>query len=148
MCIGFGVVCGKVSKLLVATLLGSFALALAIVRSRRKAAENALAGGAVSNPLSASWGVRLELGPGSTPCAQARRLAGSEHPIHKVPVLPLAGCDSVNCRCHFSYIRDLRDCNERRDNTDRRDAIRFDKERSDRRLHDDRRRTNNVWKDL
>lgn len=135
------------SKILVAVALAALAIALVVMRIRRRAHDDATDAAPAANRLANFWGVRFQVGPGATACARARELALAEYPIDQVPVLPLVGCDSVNCRCHFTYLKDRRGGHDRREASDRRDAIRFDIQRTDRRSGDDRRRKNNVWKD-
>lgn len=56
--------------------------------------------------------------------------------------LPAMGCDLSGCRCRYEPVSDTRR-RERRNDDERRNAIRFET-RTDRRLHLDRRQ-NDVW---
>lgn len=136
-----------VSKVVVATALVGLAAAWGVLRSRQRTHAEDAAERASADRLAGFWGVRFTPGPESTACARAREIAGSEYPLNQVPSLPLAGCDSLNCRCHFVYLANQRSGRDRRDSSDRRDAIRFDTRRTNRRGGHDRRRRNDVWRD-
>ncbi len=137
-----------VSKLVVATALAGLAATWGVLRSRQRSGEDDNSAAKVpADRLAGFWGVRLTAGPGSTACARAQEAAGSEYPLDQVPTLPLAGCSSLNCRCHFIYLANQRSGQDRRGNSDRRDAIRFDTNRTNRRSGHDRRRRNDLWRD-
>jgi len=93
------------------------------------------------NPL--FWGVEM----GQPGCEAAHALLGQQFPFDDAPQLPLPGCDSPNCTCQFKGLTNRRKRGERRQQEDRRAALRFDKDRPpDRRSRKDRRR-DNVWVD-
>jgi hypothetical protein len=88
------------------------------------------------------WGVEMAQ-PG---CEAARELLGRQFTFDEAPQLPLEGCSSPNCTCQFKGLKDRRNM-ARRQQEDRRAALRFDKDRPpDRRSRKDRRR-GNVWAD-
>jgi len=92
------------------------------------------------NPM--FWGVEMAQ-PG---CEAARELLDRQFTFDDAPELPLAGCDSPNCTCQFKGLTERRKM-ARRQQEDRRAALRFDKDRPpDRRSRKDRRR-GNVWVD-
>lgn len=92
-----------------------------------------------NNP--AFWGVEM----GQPGCEAAQALLGKQYPFDKAPQLPLPGCNSANCTCQFKGLKERRTW-VRRQQEDRRESIRFDKDRPDRRSRKDRRR-GNVWID-
>ncbi len=92
------------------------------------------------NPL--FWGVEM----GQPGCEASRELLGKQFTFDEAPQLPLEGCNSANCTCQFKGLKDRRSM-ARRQQDDRRAALRFDKDRPpDRRSRKDRRR-GNVWSD-
>lgn len=91
------------------------------------------------NPL--FWGVEM----GQPGCEAAQRLLGQQFPFDEAPELPLEGCNSANCTCQFKGLKDRRRW-VRRQQEDRRQSIRFDKDRPDRRSRKERRR-GNAWAD-
>ncbi len=92
------------------------------------------------NPM--FWGVEM----GQPGCEAAQALLGQQFPFDEAPQLPLEGCNSANCTCQFKGLKDRR-THARRQQEDRREALRFDKDRPpDRRSRKDRRR-GNVWAD-
>jgi len=92
------------------------------------------------NPL--FWGVEM----GQPGCEAAHALLGQQFPFDEAPQLPLKNCNSANCTCQFKGLTDRRRM-VRRQQEDRRAALRFDKDRPpDRRSRKDRRR-GNVWID-
>lgn len=91
------------------------------------------------------WGVRV-IGTEPAPtCAAMRCTDGRGYRLERVPTLPLPDCDLQICRCRFEYLPERRTCSERRRGQDRRTAIRFDTDRSDRRTGLDRRSANDAW---
>jgi hypothetical protein len=100
---------------------------------------------ATSKPERNYWGVRV-IAPAEGPaCAAIRKTGGRGFKLERVPTLPLPGCDLQVCRCRFDYLPERRAGAERRFSEDRRGAIRFDSERSDRRSGHDRRVDNDAW---
>jgi len=92
------------------------------------------------NPM--FWGVEM----GQPGCEAAQALLGQQFPFDEAPQLPLEGCNSPNCTCQFKGLKDRRKL-VRRQQVDRRESLRFDKDRPpDRRSRKDRRR-GNVWVD-
>jgi hypothetical protein len=92
------------------------------------------------NPM--FWGVEM----GQPGCEAAQALLGQQFTFDEAPQLPLEGCNSANCTCQFKGLKDRRSM-VRRLQEDRREALRFDKDRPpDRRSRKDRRR-GNVWID-
>jgi hypothetical protein len=92
------------------------------------------------NPM--FWGVEM----GQPGCEAAQALLGQQFPFDEAPRLPLEGCNSANCTCQFKGLKDRRKM-VRRQQEDRRESLRFDKDRPpDRRSRKDRRR-GNVWAD-
>jgi hypothetical protein len=87
------------------------------------------------------WGVEM----GQPGCEASRELLGKQFTFDEVPQLPLEGCNSANCTCQFKGLKDRRSM-ARRQQEDRRAALRFDKERPERRSRKDRRR-GNAWTD-
>jgi hypothetical protein len=88
------------------------------------------------------WGVEM----GQPGCEAAQALLGQQFTFAEVPQLPLEGCSSACCTCQFKGLKDRRVL-VRRQQENRREALRFDKDRPpDRRSRKDRRR-GNVWID-
>jgi hypothetical protein len=88
------------------------------------------------------WGVEM----GQPGCEAAQALLGQQFTFDEAPQLPLEGCSSASCTCQFKGLKNRRNM-VRRQQEDRRAALRFDKDRPpDRRSRKDRRR-GNVWTD-
>jgi hypothetical protein len=87
------------------------------------------------------WGAELA----ETGCEAARALQGRQYPFEDVPELPLPDCDSAACTCQFRGLPDKRS-QTRRTHPDRREEIRFDADKSDRRARVSRRRAD-KWND-
>ena len=93
-----------------------------------------------NNPL--FWGVEM----GQPGCEAAQAILGQQFTFDEAPQLPLQGCNSANCTCQFKGLKDRRK-RVRRQQEDRRESLRFEKDRPpDRRSRKDRRR-GNVWAD-
>jgi len=86
------------------------------------------------------WVLEIE-SPG---CEAAHALVGQKFTQEEAPKLPLRDCKSGNCTCHYRYLPEQRKYH-RRMRSDRREVIRFDKEKPDQRSRKDRRRGN--WDD-
>ena len=86
------------------------------------------------------WGVEI----GQAGCEAAQSLLGRQYTFSEAPELPLRDCSSAMCTCQFKGLIDRR-MKYRRTNTDRRQNIRFEKDKPDRRSRKDRRRGN--WND-
>lgn len=87
------------------------------------------------------WGAELA----QTGCETARALHGRQYTFDAAPELPLPGCDSAACTCQFRGLRERRS-RIRRTHPDRREVIRFDVNRPDRRARVSRRRAD-KWVD-
>lgn len=92
-----------------------------------------------NNPL--FWGVEM----GQPGCEAAQAILGQQFTFDEAPQLPLEGCNSANCTCQFKGLKNRRTW-ARRQQEDRRNSIRFDKDRADRRSRKERRR-GNAWAD-
>lgn len=88
------------------------------------------------------WGVEIHQ-PG---CAAAAKLTGKQYPIESAPELPLEDCGAARCSCLYMGLKDRR-VMRRRLTHERRDELRFDPEKSDRRSHKDRRKSIEKWRD-
>jgi hypothetical protein len=92
------------------------------------------------------WGARFTVASDAVCCDKAKALNGHELRNEQLPPLPLPGCDVGNCTCSLEPLVEQRDNVDRRDVLDRRKAIRYDTERSERRSGDDRRKDNITWR--
>jgi hypothetical protein len=88
------------------------------------------------------WGVSISR-PG---CGESRRLMSRQFTFGDAPELPLPGCDAEKCTCQYSGLKHRRGGGSRRTSEDRRNEVRFDKERPERRSHKTRRR-GEKWED-
>jgi hypothetical protein len=115
-------------------------------RSRKPAADRAAPprpGGI--DKLKASklfWGVELA----QTGCEAARLLQGQQYTFEAAPELPLKDCSSAACTCQFRGLRDRRAKMTRRTHPDRRELLRFEVDKPDRRARTSRRRAD-KWTD-
>jgi len=87
------------------------------------------------------WGVEIHQ-PG---CAEATKLTGKQFPIQSAPELPVEGCGAAQCSCIYIGVKDRRTL-RRRLSHERRDELRFEPEKSDRRSHKDRRKSIEKWR--
>lgn len=87
------------------------------------------------------WGVELS----QTGCQAARGLHGQRYSFENAPVLPVAGCDMAACTCQFRGLLERR-MRIRRTHPDRREVVRFDVNKPDRRSRISRRRVD-KWAD-
>jgi hypothetical protein len=87
------------------------------------------------------WGVEIS----QAGCESARALLGRQYTFDEAPELPLPGCESAACTCQFNGLKDHRG-KPRRTREDRRNDIRFDKDRPERRSRRNRRR-GEKWDD-
>jgi hypothetical protein len=87
------------------------------------------------------WGVEIHQ-PG---CAAATKLTGKQFPIDSAPHLPVEGCVASHCTCRYMGLRNRRTM-RRRLAHERRDELRFELEKSDRRAHKDRRKAIDKWR--
>lgn len=76
-------------------------------------------------------------------CEVARHLAGRRLDIDDTVPLRLFG-GSAECRCHYRPLSEARR-SPRRNSADRRDQLRFDLSRSDRRMQQERRQHRDGW---
>lgn len=81
----------------------------------------------------------------STACTHARNNAGTRKKSQDCAPLPLFGCDTETCLCHYRAVYDSRK-QQRRSKYDRRDSIRF-LEKENRRFADERRTDQPDWHD-
>jgi len=56
----------------------------------------------------------VSIKPGAYACSQANEIAGERFLATKAPELPLEGCMSSNCECHFVHHDDRRSSKDRR----------------------------------
>lgn len=142
-----------IGLLAIAALVAGIVIGL-VVRKRRAGVENeprTNSGppdrGARSTPIDVEefHGLVLEIDKTPSPCAAAGRLSGRVLRPREAPQLPLADCDAKVCRCLFRHQSEMRQ-RERRKAEDRRDSLRFDPTKADRRSGDDRRSAINIWK--
>lgn len=71
-------------------------------------------------------------------CALVQPLANRRYQVDTAPTLPFAACDR-ECNCHFLGVKDQRR-GQRRKNPERREAVRFDPGKVDRRQSPGRRK--------
>jgi len=93
-------------------------------------------------PTRKIWGKQLTIPAGAQACQAAHDLEGKGIPHDKVPTLPLAGCSHASCQCHFEPLEDRRSHIERRSGKERREDLRFEPGKTDRRSGTDRRAEN------
>ncbi len=87
------------------------------------------------------WGVEILHGG----CKASTALAGKHFPFEDAPALPLEGCEARSCPCQYKGLREHRSYH-RRVQEDRRESLRFDVKKPDRRSLKDRRRRFDQWK--
>jgi hypothetical protein len=90
----------------------------------------------------AYWGVSIR----AKQCDAARPYTGKKFTFERAPALPLPGCKSRNCSCHYQGLVERRQAQRRR-GMDRRQTLRLDAQHPDRRSGKDQRRGNIAWKD-
>ncbi len=56
----------------------------------------------------------VSIKPGAYACSQANELAGQRFLATEAPEIPLPGCSSSNCECHFVHYKDRRAGKDRR----------------------------------
>ncbi len=81
------------------------------------------------------WGVELT----QAGCESAHIMLGKQFTFDAAPELPLQGCSSVACTCQFRGLKERRS-RSRRSHPDRRELLRYDVEKPDRRSRASRRR--------
>jgi len=82
---------------------------------------------------------------GDSCCKTAARLNNRRLETRHAIVLPLPACDLAACACEYRAAPNLRK-RDRRVQMDRRDGIRMEHSKEDRRKGVDRRKTNNSWR--
>jgi hypothetical protein len=87
------------------------------------------------------WGVEI----GQPGCEAARELLGRQYPFAEAPKLPLEGCSSAVCTCQFKGLKERR-TQHRRTHDDRRNEVRFEEGKTERRSPKNRRR-GDSWND-
>ena len=86
------------------------------------------------------WGVRIAAASKERVCPPVRSMLGKEFSMADKPHLPLRDCPyPQQCECRYVALIDRRK-QERRSGTDRRDALRLEKDKPDRRSGKDRRK--------
>ncbi|MDD4882168.1 MAG: hypothetical protein PHX10_11380 [Gallionellaceae bacterium] len=91
------------------------------------------------------WGRQFIVPDPEPACPQARALHGHCFAYGKTPALPLQGCSSAGCACHYRDLAERRSGKERRSGQDRREQVRFE-EIEERRLGKDRRGNHYDWR--
>jgi hypothetical protein len=79
------------------------------------------------------WGVSLRARENSPCCQQAQALLGQHFTLDQAPHLPLQGCD-LDCHCHYHPLLEQRDGKVRRVQHDRRNNLRYEPDKKNRRL--------------
>jgi hypothetical protein len=87
------------------------------------------------------WGVEIEHGG----CDASMALAGKQFALEDAPKLPLPDCTAQICPCQYKALPERRS-QHRRTHEDRRDSLRFESGKEDRRSLKDRRRKFDQWK--
>ncbi len=87
------------------------------------------------------WGVEILQGG----CKASTALAGKRFAFEEAPALPLEGCTAHNCPCQYKGLKEHRG-GHRRAQEDRREGLRFDVKKPDRRALKDRRSRFDQWK--
>ncbi|MCG2635373.1 MAG: hypothetical protein J4A00_10775 [Gammaproteobacteria bacterium] len=85
------------------------------------------------------WGVRIELASPAHACAAVHEYADKQLLINHAPELPLADCTAAVCQCHYVGLEERR-VGPRRTGEDRREGVRFEDGKVDRRQGDRRKR--------
>ncbi|RLA23151.1 MAG: hypothetical protein DRQ61_04565 [Gammaproteobacteria bacterium] len=92
------------------------------------------------------WGVAIETREDSHACKAVHKVVDREFQTYDVPKLPLEECDNVNCRCRYYGLPDLRKSERRETTSDRRQSIRYEPNKDNRRIGEDRRKADELWK--
>ena len=87
------------------------------------------------------WGVEILQGG----CKASTALAGKQFTFNDAPALPLEGCEAHICPCQYKGQKENRSAH-RRTREDRRDGLRYDVKKPDRRALKDRRSKFDQWK--
>jgi hypothetical protein len=100
---------------------------------------------AADNPQPNYWGRKLVVPSPDVACEAAKALQGKCYPGSEGPDLPLSDCDAkMKCLCHYEPLPERRR-EERRSGHDRREELRFDADKPDRRSGTDRRASGHRW---
>ncbi|GEM_PF-855478 len=92
------------------------------------------------------WGVAIETREDGHTCKAVRKITNQEFQTFDAPKLPLDECDNMNCRCRYYGLPDLRQSERRETTTDRREIIRYEPNKDNRRTGEDRRKADELWK--
>lgn len=92
------------------------------------------------------WGVRIEPGEAGDACDAARRCVSGRFSFENAPSLPLPECANTRCSCRYAGLPEQRNPPPRRQTPDRREKIRYEPKRGNRRQEKDRRKLN-KWDD-
>ncbi|MFO1350343.1 MAG: hypothetical protein U1F68_06545 [Gammaproteobacteria bacterium] len=133
---------------ILALCLGLFFVLLHRRKRERGAADSNTEDGSktASQVLEEHFGAAMLMPPASgVYCNAMAQLIGCIYSVSDKPTVPLPGCDIQLCHCRFQYLPERRKVLERRRTHDRRQNIRFELGRIDRRSGRDRRRTNQIW---
>ena len=87
------------------------------------------------------WGIEIQQGG----CDASIALAGKHFTFEDAPALPLERCGAQTCPCQYKGLKEHR-TTHRRTREDRRNGLRFDVNKPDRRASKDRRRRFDQWK--
>ena len=87
------------------------------------------------------WGVEIQ----HAGCPESMELAHRQYSFEAAPRLPLENCPAAHCPCQYKGLVEHRQ-QHRRIKEDRRDSLRFDVNKPDRRSAKDRRRGFDQWK--
>lgn len=93
------------------------------------------------------WGVAIETREDTHACKAVRKILDQEFQTFDAPKLPLEGCDNMNCRCRYYGLPDLRKIERRQTTSDRRQIIRYEPDKDNRRSGEDRRKADELWKE-
>lgn len=94
------------------------------------------------------WGVKVSARNLDKTCPNARKIINTSFPIAKAPSLPLSNCPYPHeCTCFFINLAERRKA-ERRAGEERREHLRFETEKQQRRSGRDRRKRNHNWDEL
>ena len=78
------------------------------------------------------WGVSVRTRENSPGCPQVREIADQGFPLDQAPELPLPGCD-LDCHCHYQPLLEKRDGKLRRIHHERRNILRYEPDKRNRR---------------
>lgn len=93
------------------------------------------------------WGVAIETRDGAHMCKAVRKICDQPFIKYEAPKLPLEECDNMNCRCRYFGLPDQRKAERRVNTTDRREQIRYEPDKKNRRSGEERRKLEELWSD-